>query len=169
MEKLLLSAKIKTLKELLPIRAELKKQGRRVVFSNGVFDILHRGHVEYLTSARQLGDVLIIGLNSDASVRRIKGPARPIVPQEDRAMVLAGLAAVDYICFFDEDTPQKLIAALLPDVLVKGADYRPEEIVGYKEVTENGGIVQTIELTPGRSTTDVIGKVVELLKKGILK
>ncbi|GAB4340533.1 MAG: D-glycero-beta-D-manno-heptose 1-phosphate adenylyltransferase [Calditrichia bacterium] len=169
MEKDLLISKIKTLNELLPIRSELKKSGRRVVFSNGVFDILHRGHVEYLTRARQLGDVLIIGLNSDASVRRIKGPARPIVPQEDRAVVLAGLAAVDYICFFEEDTPQKLIAALLPDVLVKGADYRTEEIVGFKEVTENGGTVQTIELTPGRSTTDVVGKVIELFKKGILK
>lgn len=127
-----------------------------VVFTNGCFDILHRGHVEFLNAARAFGDTLIVGLNSDASVRRLKGPNRPINSQEDRAMVLAAMAAVDVVAVFDEDTPHALISRLLPDVLVKGGDYRPEEIVGAAEVIAAGGRVVVAPLLPGRSTTALL-------------
>ena len=127
-----------------------------VVFTNGCFDLLHRGHVEYLTAARQLGDRLVLGLNTDASVSRLKGPGRPVTPEQDRATVLAGLAAVDAITFFDEDTPRNLIATLLPDVLVKGGDYRPEDIVGKTEVEAAGGRVIVLPYLEGRSTTDIL-------------
>jgi D-glycero-beta-D-manno-heptose 1-phosphate adenylyltransferase len=127
-----------------------------VVFTNGCFDLLHRGHVEYLTAARQLGDRLVLGLNTDASVRRLKGPGRPVTPEQDRATVLAGLAAVDAITFFDEDTPRNLIATLLPDVLVKGGDYRTEDIVGKTEVEAAGGRVIVLPYLEGRSTTDIL-------------
>lgn len=128
-----------------------------VVFTNGVFDLLHRGHVEYLFAARALGDALVVGLNSDASVRRLgKGADRPVNPEEDRALVLAGLAAVDAVVLFEEDTPRALIAALLPDVLVKGSDYTVDEIAGAEEVRAAGGRVETIPLVPGRSTTSIL-------------
>jgi D-glycero-beta-D-manno-heptose 1-phosphate adenylyltransferase len=127
-----------------------------VVFTNGCFDLIHRGHVEYLTAARQLGDRLVLGLNTDASVRRLKGPGRPVTPEQDRATVLAGLAAVDAITFFDEDTPRNLIATLLPDVLVKGGDYRTEDIVGKTEVEAAGGRVIVLPYLEGRSTTDIL-------------
>ena len=133
----------------------------QVVFTNGVFDILHRGHVEYLDHARRLGDALVVGLNTDDSVRRLKGPSRPVNGQEDRALVLAGLAAVDAVVLFDEDTPHRLITALLPDVLVKGGDYRPEEIVGAPEVIAAGGRVVVAPLVPGRSTTNVLKRAQE--------
>jgi rfaE bifunctional protein nucleotidyltransferase chain/domain len=128
----------------------------RVVFTNGCFDILHRGHVEYLFAARALGDRLVVGLNSDPSVRRLKGPERPVNPEEDRAIVLAGLAAVDAVTLFEEDTPLELIRALLPDVLVKGGDYRFDQIVGAPEVVEAGGEVVIAPLVPGRSTTSIL-------------
>ena len=132
----------------------------RVVFTNGVFDVLHRGHVEYLASARALGDVLVVGLNTDASARRLgKGPDRPVNPEDDRAYVLAGLAAVDYVTLFDEDTPRALITALLPDVLVKGGDYTRDTIVGADEVEAAGGRVEVIPLLPGRSTTSILERV----------
>jgi rfaE bifunctional protein nucleotidyltransferase chain/domain len=132
----------------------------RVVFTNGVFDVLHRGHVEYLTAARALGDVLVVGLNTDASVRRLgKGADRPVNPQDDRAYVLAGLAAVDWVAAFDEDTPRALVAALLPDVLVKGGDYTRDTIVGADEVEAAGGRVEVIPLVPGRSTTSILQRV----------
>ncbi|HYJ79381.1 MAG TPA: D-glycero-beta-D-manno-heptose 1-phosphate adenylyltransferase [Longimicrobiaceae bacterium] len=132
----------------------------RVVFTNGVFDVLHRGHVAYLASARALGDVLVVGLNSDASARRLaKGPGRPVNPEDDRAYVLAGLAAVDHVVLFDEDTPRELVAALLPDVLVKGGDYRKEDIVGAAEVEAAGGRVVVAPLVPGRSSTAIIERV----------
>lgn len=131
----------------------------RIVFTNGCFDVLHRGHVEYLGAARALGDVLVVGLNTDASVRRLKGPGRPVNPQDDRAYVLAGLAAVDAVTLFDEDTPHTLIAALLPDVLVKGGDYRPEEIVGAEEVRAAGGEVVVAPLVAGRSTTSILERM----------
>jgi len=133
-----------------------------VVFTNGCFDILHRGHVDYLQKARALGDCLIVGLNSDASVTRLKGPGRPLMPQEDRAFILEGLWAVDYITVFDEDTPQNLISALHPDVLVKGGDYQPEEIVGREIVEAAGGRVVTIPLVPNRSTSLLIRKLASL-------
>lgn len=133
-----------------------RPRAQRLVFTNGCFDILHRGHVEYLYSARGLGDALVIGVNSDASVGRLKGPGRPLVPLEDRLYVLAGLGCVDAVTSFDQDTPRELIAALLPDVLAKGGDYRPEEIVGARDVRAAGGEVLTLPFLPGRSTSRLL-------------
>jgi rfaE bifunctional protein nucleotidyltransferase chain/domain len=130
----------------------------RVVFTNGCFDILHRGHVEYLHAARSLGDVLVVGLNSDASVRQLKGPSRPLNSEVDRAVVLAGLAAVDAVAVFTEDTPLRLIARLLPDCLVKGGDYVASEVVGAREVEQAGGEVVIMPLVPGRSTTSILSR-----------
>lgn len=130
-----------------------------VVFTNGCFDILHRGHVEYLHLARSLGDRLIVGLNTDGSVRRLKGAGRPIVGQDDRAYVLAGLAAVDAVTLFDEDTPAALIEALLPDVLVKGGDYTPDRVVGRDSVEQAGGRVVIIPFVAGRSTSGIVHSI----------
>lgn len=130
-----------------------------VVFTNGCFDVLHRGHAEYLAMARALGDLLVVGVNSDASVRRLKGPSRPVNGEDDRAFVLAALASVDYVTVFDEDTPYELIGALVPDVLVKGGDYTKEEIVGAAEVEAAGGRVVVAPLVPGRSTTSILERV----------
>ncbi|HEX9615072.1 MAG TPA: D-glycero-beta-D-manno-heptose 1-phosphate adenylyltransferase [Bacteroidota bacterium] len=148
-----------TLDELLKIRRRFKQEGKQVVFTNGCFDILHRGHVEYLQKARLLGDVLIVGLNADTSVSRLKGPGRPIIGQDDRAHVLAGLSSVDYVCCFDEETPKKLIESLVPDVLVKGADWAVSDVVGKEAVEAAGGTVQTIEFLPNRSTSRIIEKI----------
>jgi len=131
----------------------------KVVFTNGCFDILHRGHVEYLAKAADLGDILVVGLNTDASVRRLKGEGRPVNNQEARALVLASLSFVDAVVLFDDDTPYNLIKTLRPDVLVKGADYQPEEIVGYDIVTSYGGTVTTIPLVEGYSTTSFIERL----------
>ena len=142
------------------LRAIMDKEqaaGRKFAFSNGCFDILHRGHVEYLSKAADLGDVLIIGLNTDASVKRIKGPSRPVNDEKARAVVLAALEFVDAIMFFEEDTPYNLIKRVQPDVLVKGKDYKAEDIVGYDIVINKGGKVETIELVEGFSTTKTIG------------
>ena len=136
-----------------------RKEGKTIVFSNGCFDILHRGHVEYLSKAADLGDILIIGLNTDASVKRIKGPSRPVNDEKARAVVLAALEFVDAIMFFEEDTPYNLIKNIQPDVLVKGKDYKAEDIVGYDIVTNKGGKVETIELVEGFSTTNTINKM----------
>ena len=155
-----MAEKIVGLEQLLKIREQARRSGRRVVFTNGVFDLLHRGHVEYLQKARELGDLLVIGLNSDTSVHAIKGPKRPLVPQEDRAAVLAALECVDQVVLFEEETPARLIEALLPDVLVKGADYTVEQIAGAEAVRRNGGRVATIELTPGRSTSGLIRRII---------
>jgi rfaE bifunctional protein nucleotidyltransferase chain/domain len=132
---------------------------RRLVFTNGVFDLLHRGHVDYLFAARALGDALVAGVNTDASVRRLKGAGRPVVGEDDRAFVLAGLGCVDAVTLFDEDTPHSLIAALLPDVLVKGGDYTRDTVVGAAEVEAAGGRVVLLPLLPGRSTTSIIERV----------
>jgi rfaE bifunctional protein nucleotidyltransferase chain/domain len=132
---------------------------RRIVFTNGCFDILHRGHVAYLHAARALGDALVVGLNSDASVRRLKGPARPVVAQDDRAYVLAGLACVDAVTLFAEDTPAALIDALLPDVLVKGGDYTPDTVVGRDVVEAAGGRVVILPFVEGRSTTGILDQI----------
>jgi D-glycero-beta-D-manno-heptose 1-phosphate adenylyltransferase len=145
--------------ELVSIRRRLRRRGLRVVFTNGTFDILHRGHVEYLAAARAFGDVLFVGLNTDASIRRIKGKGRPINRNRDRAAVLAALASVDYVCFFRSNTPKGIIERLIPDVLVKGADWKKDAIVGADVVEKNGGVVKRIRLTPGRSTTDVIQRI----------
>jgi D-beta-D-heptose 7-phosphate kinase/D-beta-D-heptose 1-phosphate adenosyltransferase len=143
------------------IRDGLRRENRALVFTNGVFDILHRGHCEYLSKARECGDALCVGLNTDASVRRLKGEKKPIVPEDDRVYVLSQLACVDYVTLFDEDTPQALIQALLPDVLVKGADYTLDAIVGRDEVEAAGGRVLTIELTPGRSSTNIVQTIID--------
>ncbi len=153
---------IVTLPRLRRIRRQLRRQNKTVVFTNGTFDILHRGHVEYLTAARKLGDVLVVGLNTDASIRRIKGPRRPINRNRDRATVLAALSCVDYVCLFGDDTPLALIRALVPDVLVKGADWKKGEIVGADVVESHGGRVRRIRLTAGRSTTAMIQRILTL-------
>jgi rfaE bifunctional protein nucleotidyltransferase chain/domain len=162
----MLTDKIKSLNELKEIRARMRQINKKVVFTNGVFDIIHRGHVEYLEKASKFGDCLFIGLNSDQSVKAIKGEGKPIVKQEDRAVVLAALSVVDFICFFNEDTPLEMIKALLPDVLVKGSDYTLNEIVGGNEVEEAGGKVMTIPLSPGFSSTGLIEKIKKLTNMG---
>jgi rfaE bifunctional protein nucleotidyltransferase chain/domain len=154
--------KIVTQKKLEKIRAELKNQGKRVVFTNGCFDIIHRGHIEYLAKARKMGDILIIGLNSDKSVRQLKGAGRPVVKMPDRAIVLAHLDMVDYVVEFGTQTPKALITKLLPDILVKGGDYSPENIVGASEVKSAGGKVVIIPFVKGRSTTGMISKISKL-------
>lgn len=128
----------------------------RLVFTNGCFDILHRGHVEYLHQARALGDVLVVAVNTDASVETLKGPGRPVIPEGDRAMILAALESVGAVTLFQEDTPRALIADLLPDVLVKGGDYSPDQIVGREEVQAVGGEVKVLPFIRGRSTTDLL-------------
>ena len=145
--------------DLVRIREELKREGRKVVFTNGCFDIVHRGHVEYLTKAKALGDVLFVGMNTDASVKRLKGITRPIVCQDDRAFVLSAFRVVDYVCLFNEDTPHDLIKAVVPDVLVKGSDWTIDSIVGKDIVEAAGGSVHTIDFVPNRSTTDIINKI----------
>lgn len=138
-----------------------RRRGEKIVMTNGCFDILHAGHVSYLKSARKLGQRLIVAVNDDASVRRLKGEKRPIVPLEQRMVVLGALDSVDWVVPFTEDTPQRLIASLLPDILVKGGDYIPEEIVGYREVTENGGEVRVLQFEDGCSTTNIVKTILE--------
>ncbi len=132
-------------KKLKTLLDSLKQEGKKVVFTNGCFDILHSGHVDYLAKAKALGDVLVVALNSDASVRRIKGEKRPIIKEDERAFIVSNLKAVDFVTFFDEDTPAEIIDFLIPDVLVKGADWKVSEIVGAETVLKNGGSVETIE------------------------
>ena len=134
-------SKLKELEELLPIVEKLKKEKKRIVFTNGCFDILHPGHIRLLRQAKSFADILIIGLNSDSSVKKIKGASRPIIKQEERAEILAALEMVDYIVIFHEADPAKLISAILPDVLVKGGDWAKEDIIGHQTVEENGGEV----------------------------
>ena len=141
--------------ELVLARAEWKAAGKAVVFTNGCYDLLHPGHIRLLEKARSLGDILILALNSDDSVRRLKGPSRPLIPERDRAEVALGLAAVDAVTLFDEDTPRELIAVVLPDVLVKGADWA-HWIAGREEVEAAGGKVMALSLEPGYSTTGIV-------------
>ncbi len=156
--------KIKSRADLAAELAIRRAQGERIVFTNGCFDLMHVGHVRYLEAARALGDLLVVGVNSDASVRTLqKGPDRPIVPQDQRAEVLAALACVDYVVQFGEPDPGRLIAELQPDVLVKGGDWAPEQIVGRETVEARGGTVRTIPLVPGASTTSLI----ETIRKGV--
>ncbi len=137
----------------------LKKGGKTIVFTNGCFDILHVGHVRYLNEAKNLGDLLVLGLNSDASIARIKGALRPIVPQDERAAVMAALESVDFITFFDDDTPLSLIEYLEPHILVKGGDWAEEDVVGRESVQKGGGKVVIIPETKGASTTNIIEKI----------
>lgn len=141
--------------------AEAHAAGQVVVFTNGCFDIIHRGHTQYLAEAKALGDVLVVGVNTDRSVRALKGDSRPIVPEGDRAHVLAALGSVDLVCLFDEDTPLELISAILPDVLVKGAGYERDTIVGADVVEEHGGKVVAVEELKGRSTRGIIARILD--------
>lgn len=160
------SSSISRPKKILALQSllrELRKRTRRkerVVFTNGVFDILHAGHVRYLKAARNLGDCLVVAVNSDESARRLKGPARPIIPQRDRAELLAALECVDYVTIFSDLTPARLIAAVVPRVLVKGADWRTGDIVGNETLKKTGGRVVRIPLAKGRSTTDIIRRII---------
>ena len=150
-----------TLDELLEQFAQERRNGRRIVFTNGCFDLLHPGHIRTLEEARALGDVLIVGINSDASVRELKGRGRPVFPMKERAEVLAALECVDAVVIFDEPTPRELIAKLLPDVLVKGGDWADDQIVGREEVEAAGGRVVSVPVLPGYSTTELLQKVRE--------
>ena len=154
-------SKIKNRDVLTGIIERERNKGRRVVFTNGCFDLLHAGHVKYLQAARRLGDLLILGLNSDVSVRRLKGAKRPLIGEEERAHILAALDCIDYVCLFDEDTPLELITALKPYILVKGGDYTPEGVVGKELVESYGGRVELIPFVDGKSTTNIIEKVLE--------
>jgi rfaE bifunctional protein nucleotidyltransferase chain/domain len=158
-------SKLLTLDQLLIARRQAKEAGKRVVFTNGCFDLLHAGHIVYLRQARSLGDILVIGINSDASVQRLKGPERPIMSEAERAGVLEGLEMVDYITIFDEETPHSLISALLPDVLVKGGDWALDQIVGRLEVEAAGGSVHSLPYLQGASTTDIISRILSRYQK----
>ena len=154
--------KILSRSALIDLRRQLRKQGKQVVFTNGCFDLLTRAHVEYLREARRLGDALVVGLNSDVSVRALKGPGRPLMPQEDRAELLAEMRSVDWVCIFDEVSVEVLVTELLPDVLVKGGDYRPEQIVGRRVVERAGGAVRALSLWRGCSSSSLLQKIREL-------
>ncbi|MGL4208402.1 MAG: D-glycero-beta-D-manno-heptose 1-phosphate adenylyltransferase [Candidatus Adiutrix sp.] len=151
--------KLMTLEEALAFRHQLKTQNKPLVFTNGCFDLLHPGHLRYLAQAKPLGHALLVGLNSDSSTKALKGPKRPICPEEVRAEMLAGLTSVDAVVIFSEETPLNLICALKPDVLVKGGDWKEEQIVGAQEVKENGGIVKSLLMADGFSTTALVDHI----------
>ncbi|HZM85633.1 MAG TPA: D-glycero-beta-D-manno-heptose 1-phosphate adenylyltransferase [Blastocatellia bacterium] len=151
--------KVLDIDELMRRREELRRQGLKVVFTNGCFDLLHPGHVRYLADARSLGDALIVALNSDRTVRIIKGAGRPILSEGERVQVVSALNAVDYVIVFDRETPRELISRLLPDVLVKGGDWPVDEIVGREEVESAGGRVLSLPYVEGSSTTDIIERI----------
>jgi rfaE bifunctional protein nucleotidyltransferase chain/domain len=153
------SGKIKSLNEIAGIAAQARKNGKGVVFTNGCFDLLHRGHVHILREARASGDLLIVGINSDRSVKSIKGPSRPILPQTDRVELIAAMEMVDYVVLFDEPDPYQLIAAIKPNVLAKGGDWSTEKIVGADIVAQYGGRVAVIPYLPGSSTTEIIERI----------
>ena len=152
-------SKVYSLGEFLEIRKSLKDQGKKLVFSNGCFDIVHLGHLDYLEKARNLGDYLVLGLNSDKSVRQLKGHGRPVIDEISRARLMAGLEYIDSVILFDELTPEKLINAILPDILVKGDDYSIQNIIGADVVIKHGGKVETIPLVKGYSTSEIINKI----------
>ena len=154
-----------SLPELKANRLKLKALKKKVVFTNGVFDLIHAGHVDYLSKAKKLGDVLVVGLNTDDSVKRIKGNKRPILKQEERAFILFNLKPVDFVIFFNEDTPEKLISELTPDILVKGADWAIEKIVGKEVVEKNGGEVKAIEFVNDQSTSKIIDLIIKRYSK----
>jgi len=146
-------------RDAVALGRKLRRRKQKIVFTNGVFDIIHRGHVSYLAKAKSFGDCLVVGLNSDRSVRRLKGTGRPLQSQRDRAEILLALRAVDHVVVFGEDTPDKLIRQIRPDILVKGADYKLAEIVGAEFVRSYGGKVRRVRLTPGRSTSKLARKL----------
>jgi D-beta-D-heptose 7-phosphate kinase/D-beta-D-heptose 1-phosphate adenosyltransferase len=161
------------LEKVLPLEkaikqvARLKRDGQRVVFTNGCFDLLHPGHTRYLAEARKLGDALVVAINSDRSTRALKGPSRPILPEGERAELIASLRCVDLVTIFDDPTPQELLARMLPHVLVKGADWGPANIVGREEVEAAGGVVASIPVVPGFSTSKIIRRVRTVLSSGL--
>jgi rfaE bifunctional protein nucleotidyltransferase chain/domain len=155
------SSKIKSLDEIIKERIRFRELKKRLVFTNGCFDILHIGHVRYLNHARTLGDALIVAVNSDRSVRLIKGESRPVIPEMERAEVLAALASVDFVFIFDDVTPQNVIDAIVPDVLVKGSDWELSDVVGRDTVENAGGSVLTVPLVEGSSTSEIIRKVLD--------
>lgn len=155
---------IKSRTEIKLIREQLKQQNKKVVFTNGCFDLIHSGHVDYLIKAKEMGDVLILALNSDSSIRIIKGDKRPILKQDERAFIVSNLKPVDYVTFFNEDTPAEIISELVPDVLVKGADWAIEKIVGREIVEANGGEVKTINFVNDQSTSNIIKVIKERYK-----
>lgn len=152
------AARVIPRREVRALCDRLRRRGKRIVFTNGCFDILHAGHAQYLRRAASLGDLLFVGLNSDASVRRLKGEGRPVQKAADRAYLLASLSCVSYVAIFPEDTPLRLIRDVMPHVLVKGGDWKGREIVGADIVRENGGTVKTIRFLPGRSTTSILAR-----------
>jgi D-beta-D-heptose 7-phosphate kinase/D-beta-D-heptose 1-phosphate adenosyltransferase len=153
--------KIKELKELLPLIKKYKEEGKKIVFTNGCFDILHLGHIRYLNEAKKYGDILVVALNSDSSVKKIKGEKRPLYPQDARAEALAALSCVDYVTIFNETDPYQIISKIIPHILVKGGDYQIEEIVGRDIVYSHGGNVVTIPEVKGYSTTGLINTILE--------
>ena len=155
---------IKSREEIKEIRTQLKSLGKKVVFTNGCFDLIHSGHVDYLVKAKEMGDVLILALNTDSSIKRIKGNKRPILGQDERAFIVSNLKPVDYVTFFEEDTPAEIISELIPDVLVKGADWAIDKIVGREVVEANGGEVKTIKFVSQQSTSNVINIIKERYK-----
>jgi len=157
--------KIKERKTLLRIIKNLKTKGKRIVFTNGCFDLLHIGHIRYLEEAKALGDVLVVGVNSDSSVRKLKGPQRPILPEEERTEILSGLGCVDYITLFDEIDPLKLITSLQPNVLVKGGDWTKEQTVGREVVERSGGEVVILPFVQGASTSNLIETILKKYEK----
>ena len=155
---------VKTLDEIMTLRKQFKNENKKVVFTNGVFDLIHAGHVDYLIKAKSLGDVLIVGMNSDASVKRIKGNSRPILAEKERALIISNLKPVDFVTIFEEDTPANLIQNIIPDVLVKGADWSLDKIVGREIVEANGGEVKAIQLVNDQSTSKIIKSILEKYK-----
>jgi D-beta-D-heptose 7-phosphate kinase/D-beta-D-heptose 1-phosphate adenosyltransferase len=156
--------KFKNLDDLVKIRNQLKHQGKKVVFTNGCFDLLHSGHIHLFREARKKGDVFIVAVNDDSSTRKIKGASRPIFPLKERIEILGAIEDIDYLASFSEETPQKIIARLLPDVLVKGGDWKPEEVVGKREVEDTGGEVEIIPYLEGRSSSDIVKRIVSSAK-----
>jgi len=157
--------KVKTKGDLQRIIKDLKAKGKRIVFTNGCFDLLHLGHVRYLEKAKSLGDILVVGVNSDLSVRSLKGPGRPILPEEERAEILSGLACVDYVTIFNELTPLELISSLEPHILVKGGDWTKETTVGKEVIERSGGEVVILPLVEGSSTSNIIGTILKRYEK----
>ena len=155
---------LKTIDEIKSIRKKLKSENKKVVFTNGCFDLIHAGHIDYLSKAKAMGDILIVGLNSDASIKRIKGDKRPILKEDERAFIISNLKPVDYITIFEEDTPAELIEEIIPDILVKGADWSIENIIGREVVEANGGEVKTIEFINDQSTSKIIKSILNKYK-----
>ena len=156
---------LKSLEEIKLIRSALKADNKKVVFTNGCFDLIHAGHIDYLNKAKALGDILIVGLNTDNSVKRIKGDKRPIINEDERAEIISNLKPVDYVIFFDKETPSELINELIPDILIKGADWKIDEIVGGETVLANGGEVKTIKFVNDQSTSKIIDLITSRYSK----